>query len=68
VKRKLIVAGVVLSLVSPGLAGCKSRARDCVEQGGTVVQEREYDMKKKKKFETEYECIVNGKEVDEWKV
>ncbi len=52
------------------------RAQACRDRGGIVETDREYEVKrvtengktvKKRVPYTEYECKVNGKEVDEWR-
>lgn len=71
----LTAAIVVVVLLVAAVMTSKSRAEACRERGGTVTTEIEY--KKRTVTEngrrvtrttpvTEYECVVNGQEVDEW--
>lgn len=72
----IAVAAVALLLVlacTVGILAHRSNTRACHAQHGTVVVDhdtkRVYDKKTgkwKTKTDTEHECIVNGREVNEW--
>jgi hypothetical protein len=54
---------IALIVLVAALAACgPSRAEQCRDNGGTVQVDR--NIKKKT---TEYECIKDGQEIDEWK-
>lgn len=67
---------VIAVLLLMAVMTSKSRADKCRAGGGTVTSEVEYEKRPgtengrkvtKKVPYTEYECIVNGQEVDEWR-
>ncbi len=64
IRLTILVAAV---LAAGTLTACESREQRCTKAGGTVTSEREYDAKKKR-WVTEYECMVGPDEIDEWKV
>lgn len=72
-RAQRLVLAITLSAAVLGVsAACESRADQCRNQGGTVESEVETKVKivngkPKTSTYTEYECIVNGQEVDEWK-
>jgi hypothetical protein len=50
-----------------------NNVRACKQQGGTVVTDTDHDRyydkktgKQKTRTTTEHECIINGREVNEW--
>lgn len=71
--RRVFVAAVwivaVVAIVAVFIAvirgGYRSHAEQCRIDGGTVTKEYE---RKGRRWVTEYECIKDGREIDEWKV
>jgi hypothetical protein len=62
------LAAVAIAALVLAVAGCNltSRAEQCKDKGGVV--EKEWESKKgSTPAHWEYECVVNGEEVDEWR-
>lgn len=62
----LVAAVVIAALVIAVMrGGNRSHAEQCRLDGGTVTKEYE---RKGRSWITEYECIRDGEEINEWKV
>lgn len=72
----IALIAVLATAVIIALANHHSRADSCRERGGTVVTDVDHGTRtvtgrngrpsRKPTTSTEYECIINGQEVDEW--
>lgn len=71
----ITVTLVVVALLVAAVLSSKSRAEACRERGGTVFTDVDYTTKEttkngrtttKRVPHTEHECVIDGREVDEW--